>query len=119
MNVPHRHKGRPTAAELEALKPLDDEQINALMTTAVSARITGKDEILLVVNYRTKFADDFPRGIFVRRDGLTDIRRIKVRRILDWLRKHGYLELTAEEIHVANIVHAKKMKEIFGDDYDF
>ena len=113
--TPHRHKGMPTKAELEALKPLDDEKINALMRAAIEARITGKDQILLVVNYRTKFADDFPKGFFVRRDGLTDIRRIKVRRILDWLRKHGYLDVTEEQIRLANINHTYKMKELFDD----
>lgn len=112
----HRHKGLPTKEEAAALKPLDDAGINALMRAAIQARLTGKDQILLVINYRTKFAEDFPRGIFVRREGLTDIRRIKVKRILDWLRNNGYLEVTEEQIRVANIAYTKKTKELFNDD---
>lgn len=70
--------------------------------------------IEVAFHHLTQFADDFPKGIVVKKDGPVNVHRMKARKLLDWLRKHGHTELTVEHIAVAAKAFTTFEREIFN-----
>lgn len=72
----------------------------------MSAIIKGDDDVIIAFSYLTKFAQDFPKGIAVRREGELAVRKIKARKLLTWLNEHGYTDVSVEQL--------KKQREAFS-----
>jgi len=101
-------------AHKAVLKPLDSQQIDALILAVVDAYSNGRENINLKVSYLTKFADDFPKGVCYLREGLFNYHRIKANRLVKWLNAHGYFKPTPFELRGLLISHGKKYKEMFN-----
>jgi hypothetical protein len=80
--------------------------MHILVVAAMSAIIKGEDDVIIAFSYLTKFAQDFPKGISVRREGELAVRRIKARKLLTWLNEHGYTDVSVEQL--------KKQREAFS-----
>lgn len=105
---------KPTNAFRETLKPIDRQQIDALIAAVVEAYASEQEAIILKTSYLTQFADDFPKGVLKRKEGLFDYRQVKARRLLKWLNDHGYFETTALELRGLLIAHGLKYKEMLN-----
>lgn len=103
MDTPYNRAGRPRKAVRDSLRGLVASDYEKLLQACIVACVehAGKNNYPVVevaFHYLTKFADDFPIGWPVREEGPVNIRRIKARRLLEWLYKHGYTKLTVDDI---------------------
>jgi hypothetical protein len=103
--------GRPTDAQWAALRPLGTDDIQKLLLAAIEAVLKGEKDIILGTHYLTKFADDFPIGVFLKKEGELDYRRVKANRLMRWLNSNGHTPLTMEHLRVGQIVVTLKEKE--------
>jgi hypothetical protein len=117
--MPHKRVGRPSKAVLASLRGLVASDYQKLLQAVVMACVehAGKNNypvVWLKFHHLTKFADDFPlgRGV-VKKDGPFNLYRVKARKLLDWLRKHGHTTLTVDDIGNNAASFSMKYKELF------
>lgn len=96
-------RGRPTKAYLSTLKRATSDDYQKLVRGAVEALISGSTDVLISFPYVFKFPEDFPKGILVEQTETTNVRRIKAKKLLAWLRERGHTDITTEALRAAQI----------------
>lgn len=92
--VGHRHRPRKEVRDLA--KKADKSVYLALVGIAVDAIVNHQYDVILSFTYFCKFPSDWPTGIRIERTTTHDTYRIKARRLLNWLYKHGHSEYDAK-----------------------
>jgi hypothetical protein len=78
-----------------------------LVRGAVEALISGSTDVLVAFPYVFKFPKDFPKGVLVEKTPTANIRRVKAKKLLDWLRQRGYTDITTDALRAAQISFTK------------
>lgn len=76
---------------------------------------------MIAFSYVTKLPKDFPRGILEYKIGDKNVHRIKARKLLRWLYKHGHTTITIEDVKSQQMHFGKaelKMERMFEVDVD-
>lgn len=97
---------RPTNKMLKATRKANAEDYAQLAAVAADEVLRTRvgnftnsgrcGTILASFPYFVKFTPGFPKGVHVRREGLFDIRKINVVRLLDWLYRNGHSAYNGE-----------------------
>lgn len=121
MSAPKR-VGRPKREYLDSLqnKPKKADW-DRLLTACLEALIAGENDIIVAFSYVTKLPKDFPRGILEHKVEDKNVHRIKARKLLRWLYKHGYTTITIEDVKSQQMHFGKaelKMERMFEIDVD-
>lgn len=97
------------------MKPLTEENMTALLRAVVSQIMTQQTELVIVTSPYTEFPSDFPWiRKKVRVDDLVH-NSVNAKAVFYWMVKHGHTDLTMDKLRVAQILHTKKEKELFGE----
>ncbi len=104
--------GKPSKAYREALKPASPADMERLVVATLEALIRGEEFLLLKTSYLFKWPDDFPKGKIIRQEGKEDIRTIRCRKLLEWLRNRGHTTMTLSSIRGLRLSVGKAIHEI-------
>lgn len=115
--VVNKRHGNPAKAFLQTLRPAGTDDWNKLVTAVLSVLIEGGVDIVLEFPYNAKFPADWPRGIKTKGEGTTDQYRIKARKLLLWLNKHGHTSITPADIHYTKKSFTETLNK-FGETLD-
>lgn len=89
-----RHK--PSNEQRQATHPAIEEDYQKLAAHVVSAIANKCRDVVIKVPYFIVFADDWPKGILIKRDAHFNWYRVKAFKAADWLHAHGYLAADAK-----------------------
>jgi hypothetical protein len=93
---------KPTIEQIDATRRTQGakEQMYAQMAKACVAAVIQREwDILVTFPYFVKFKDKtFPHGILVSKTPTTNVYKIKVRKLLDWLHEKGYSKFCTEDV---------------------
>lgn len=109
-----RPRGRPSKALLSTMRSLGKSRVHIaeLVRVTVSALLQGQQHITLKTHRITKFEKGFPKGICIERDGDFNVYHVRALKLLEWLNKKGYTDITAETIRVARIKFTQREQEL-------
>lgn len=126
---------KPTKEMLKAAKKARVSDYAAMVAAASEVVIRNRnaslsnqgksewpDYVVVAFAYFTKFAEDFPKGHIIEKEGLTDVRKINAVKLLDWLYKHGHSKYNASQLVLASKQHEvldnsiERMFDIFKEE---
>jgi hypothetical protein len=87
---------KPTNEARAATHPAIEEDYQKLAAHVVSAIANKCRDVVIKVPYFIVFADDWPKGILIKRDASFNWYRVKAFKAADWLHRHGYLAADAK-----------------------
>ncbi len=91
-------RNKPTKAAREATRQATQEDYAKLVQAVVKNITLKKRDIILKFPYFVQLAEDFPRGILVKRTTEFNFYRCKCFKIMDWLHKHSYSSYDAKAV---------------------
>lgn len=106
------NEGRPTKEYRATLRKATRRDYMRLLRGTLEALLQGHTDVLFVSSYLTKFPKDFPKGVLHWREGKLVCRRVKAKKLLNWLREHGHTDITMELLKGQQISFTKQMKEV-------
>ena len=96
---------KPTSAVKDKADPANKETYALLVQACIASIINrpddiqqGRQTILISLPYFAKRAKDFPAGILVSKTAATNIYKIRVKALLDWLHKKGYSTFSYNDV---------------------
>lgn len=84
-----RHK--PSKQLLATTHEASELDYSKLAQAVIRACIARDKNIFYKLPYFAKVAEDFPKGILVKKDGLCDVYKAKTTKVCDWLHANGHL----------------------------
>ena len=87
---------KPTNEQRQATHPALEEDYQKLAQHVVSAIANKCRDVVIKVPYFIVFAEDWPKGLLVKRDAHFNWYRVKVFKAANWLHAHGYLATDAK-----------------------
>lgn len=90
--------GRPSKAYKDSLRLPKKADYDMMLQKCVEALLDKQDEVILIVSHLVKFPKDFPKGMIVRTEIPNVIRRVKVSRLMRWLKAKGYTQISGEQL---------------------
>lgn len=112
-----RH-GRPHRSYLATLRAPTKKDYEKLVRVCMEVLIRDELDVTIAFAYTLKLPDTFPRGILERKEGASNIHRIKARKLLAWLYEQGHTSLTLDDLAKQRIVFTKAEREfesLFSD----
>ena len=97
MNV----RKKPTKELRESTHSASEADYQALARAVVERITLRKKDIFLKFIYFAEFADDWPKGVLVKKDGLYNTYKCKTYKVADWLHSKGFLPTDAKGIMLA------------------
>lgn len=91
-----RHK--PSKQLRDITHAASDIDYERLAQAVVEHIIFRKKDIYLRFPYFATFADDWPKGILHKKDGIHDIYKCKTYKVADWLHEKGFLPENAKNL---------------------
>ena len=91
-----RHK--PSNAAREATHAATSDDYAKLAQHVVSAIIDKRRDVVIKMPYFVVLAEDFPKGILIKKDEKYNWYRAKTFKIANWLNKHGHLSQDSKAI---------------------
>lgn len=110
-----RH-GKPSKEYTATLRDAAKADYDALLKACLTAIIEQEKDILVAFAYTLKFPDDFPRGILIEKVDAKNVHRIKAKKLLEWLNKHGHTDITMESLFGQLVSFGKQMSKWEDDD---
>lgn len=83
-----------------------------LVVGVLEALINGEEFVLLKTSYLFKWPTDFPKGKIIRQEGREDIRTLRARRLLEWLRERGHTTVTLDELRGLRLSVGRRIIEL-------
>lgn len=107
--------GKPTDAYRAGLREATEADYRALELAVVGAMVEDIPHIVLTLGYTCKFPPDFPRGLWLKREGFVDEYQVKTGKVLKWLNAHGHSNITGEMIRQCKITLTCRANKIDVD----
>lgn len=95
-----RH-GRPKPEYVKTLHRATKHDYHRLLVAVVHALLTHQISVTIATSYLTRFPSDFPKGLRIRKEGFVDYRAVQAKKLLKWLRDHGYTDITEAQLGLA------------------
>lgn len=109
-------RGRPRLDYLDTLRMPTKRDYSMLLYAALEAIISGENDVRIAFSYLTKFPASFPKGILERSEGTVHVRRVKARKLLDWLHEQGRTDITFESLRLQRIQFSRNEASFAGFD---
>lgn len=94
-----RKSGRPPDDYIASLqKRAKKADYDRLALAACEAMLNGENSVFVAFHHTVRFPDDFPKGVLVDRTEKTDIRKMRAKKVYDWLYEHGHVKLPRTDI---------------------
>ena len=92
-------RGQPKHEYVNSLETLASPDVFLnMIESAFRALVLKKRYFLIRVSYIFVFPESFPKGFLVKKDGLTDIRKINVKKYLKWMNDNELFTPTKAEL---------------------
>lgn len=91
-------RGQPRHEYVSTLSDVDKHEFRRLLQAIIPAMIEGRKQIYVRWSYLVKFPDDFPKGNIIKKEGYTDVRSMRVEKVLKWLYKHNIIPFTRKDL---------------------
>ena len=92
-------RGQPKHDYVNSLETLTSPEVFLnMIEPAFRALVLKKRYFLIRVSYIFVFPESFPKGFLVKKDGLTDIRKINVKKYLKWMNDNELFTPTKAEL---------------------
>ena len=111
MSNPRR--GQPKKDYVENLQTVDKYLFRDLLKVIIPAMMEGRPNIFTRWSYLMEFPEDFPKGHIIKKDGLTDIRVMRIDKVLKWLYKHKIIDFTRSELAAKIRIESHRMRNYF------
>lgn len=106
-----RH-GQKSREYMDSLRSITPEDYKQLEITCIQAIVSGCEHVIISFPYTAKFAKDWPKGRLIEKSGPTNFYKVKPDKVMKWLLKHGYTEVTMEMLRLQQIAYTKFEKEL-------
>lgn len=122
-----RFRHRASKEFKKTLKPKAKKQDwKKLVDACVAAIINHQELIVVSFSYVFKYPEGFPKGLVIQREGLVNLRRIKVFRLIEWLYENKHSKYNYRDIVLFRREFARKQTDLMnqvdidlGDKYNF
>lgn len=94
-------RNKPSSKVLDNCDKCSKEQYEILAKICIEQVIARNWDIVVRLPHFAKYSKGFPKGILVKKEGLYDYRKIKVRKLLTWLKENGYTEFSVDDVMAA------------------
>ena len=108
--------GKPKKVYTQTLHKMSRRHYTMLERACVEAYLKQHYRVRMIVSYLLKLPPDFPPVLTRTKVGdFNDAIEVSARALLKWLNKHGYSQITAEDIRIAAINYTKHTKEFLNE----
>lgn len=87
---------KPTNEQRQATHPALEEDYQKLAQHVVSAIANKCRDLIIKVSYFIVFAEDWPKGLLIKKDAHFNWYKVKTFKAADWLYAHGYMPTDAK-----------------------
>jgi hypothetical protein len=115
--LPVNRHGNRSASYKSILRPMTEDDWAVLEQACVQAVLDGHTTVVLALPYTARLPDDWPQGRVQKSDGHVDFIAYNASRVLKWMLKHGYTEITMEQLRRQQIAFTLKAANI-GSEVD-
>ena len=115
---PSVRRGQPKHDYVASLEEADKSELKRLLYAIIPAMIENRKQIYTRWSYLFKFPESFPKGKIIRKEGLTDVRVMRVNKVIQWLYKHKIIPFN--QVDLANQIRneSHRMRRYFQIDVD-